>query len=69
MKSIIFIVLTLVKAVVIIYFVARILMNLFKKNDPTSKRKAFIQFLTMFGILIGLTVLEFGIAFALPSDS
>jgi hypothetical protein len=43
-------------------------MNLFKKNDPTSKRAAFIQFLTMFGILIGLTALEFGIAYLIPSD-
>ena len=68
MKSAIFVILTLVKVVVIIYFIARILMNLFKKNDPTSKRKALIQFLTMFGILLGLTAMEFGIAFLIPSD-
>ena len=69
MKSAIFVILTLVKAGIIIYFVARILMNLFKKNDLASKRKALIQFLSMFGILLGIFILEFGIAFLIPGGS
>tara|TARA_R110002012_G_scaffold85496_1_gene213197 strand:- start:56063 stop:56272 length:210 start_codon:yes stop_codon:yes gene_type:complete len=67
MKSGIFVFLTIVKAGLIIYFVARIMMNLVKKGDPTSKRKALIQFLSMFGFLIGLAILEFGIAYILPA--
>jgi len=68
MRSAVFAILTIIKAGIIIYFVARIIMNLFKKNDPTPKRKALIQFLSMFGLLIGLTILEFGIAFLLPTE-
>ncbi len=67
MRSAVFAILTLIKVGIIIYFVARIIMNLFKKNDPTSKRKALTQFLSMFGLLIGLTILEFGIAYMLPT--
>tara|TARA_R110001599_G_scaffold84914_1_gene228311 strand:+ start:1248 stop:1457 length:210 start_codon:yes stop_codon:yes gene_type:complete len=68
MRSAVFVILTIIKAGIIIYFGVRIMMNLFKKDDPTSKRKALIQFLSMFGLLIGLTILEFGIAFLLPTD-
>ncbi|MTI40489.1 hypothetical protein [Fulvivirga lutimaris] len=69
MKSIIFSILTLAKAGVIIYFAAKVLMNLFRKNDPSSKRRALTQFLSLIGILVGLTILEFGIAYIIPSDS
>jgi hypothetical protein len=69
MRSTIFIILTLAKVGVIIFFFARVLKNLVKKNDPNSKRKAVIQCLSMFGALIGLTILEFGMAYLIPSDS
>lgn len=68
MRSAVFAILTIIKAGIIIYFAVRIMMSLFKKNDPSSKRKALIQFLSMFGLLIGLTILEFGISFLLPID-
>ena len=69
MKSVIFIILTIVKVAVIIYFAPRIMTNVFKKGDPTSKHKAFIQFITMFGILLSISVLEFGITSIIPSDN
>lgn len=61
MKSISFIVLTVVKAGLIIYSVARIASILSKRNDPCTRRKALKQFLVMFGGLFVLTLLEFGI--------
>jgi len=69
MRSTIFIILTLAKVGIIIFFFARVLKNLFMKNDPNSKREAVIQFLSMFGALIGLTILEFRMAYLIPSDS
>ncbi|GEM_PF-1929621 len=69
MKTAIFVIMTLVKLAAISYFVVKILKTLLKKNDPTSKQKAFIQFLYLFGVILGLTLLDFGIAFLVPPDS
>lgn len=71
MKATIFVILTLIKAVVIIYFFGLIIKNIylgFKKDDGLAKRKALKYFFLLFAIIIGISVVEFGIRFLLDSD-
>ena len=64
-KTFFYVYLTLVKVVLIIFFTARMVIFLVRRNDPDKVRKAVVQGLILFGFLIGLTMLEFGIALLL----
>lgn len=70
MKIVIFTLLTLIKASAIIFYVVRIVNRIKNSeglNDPLWR--ALIQFFIMIGILAGLTIIEFGVGFILPSEN
>ena len=62
-QTIIFIILTILKGIVIIISVRRIYINVIVNKD--AKQKAFIEFIKMIGLLLMLTIIEFGIAYLL----
>ena len=58
---------TLLKIVLIIIFIIRIIKKL-KNNEGAEnpQMKALLQFFLMCGIIIGISIIEFGLAFILP---
>jgi len=68
MKMIIFGILTLVELIITIYFIVKIIKILIKKNESNYIEKALMQFFLMVGIIAGLMILEFSIAYIIPSD-
>ena len=61
MKSAVYIILTLIKAAVVIYFAGRVYKIWSNKQDPNFKRQAVVHLLYMMAVLVGLTLLEFAL--------
>ena len=69
MRNIFFVSMTLLKVAFIIFFLVKVLVTLVQQRDPSFKEKALIQFFKGCGILIAMSIIEFGIAFMIPVDS
>jgi len=70
LSSILFLLLTILKFGIVIFFIIRIVKKLINKKgvkDPFWR--ALLQFLIMCGLIAGITIIEFGLAFILPTGN